>query len=57
MQLHFKKFIYLCIYFCWCWVFVPVCRLFSSCHELGLLSSCGAKVSHCPASLVAEHGF
>ena len=32
-----------------CWVFIAVCRLFSSCSELGLLSSCGCgtRASHC----------
>ena len=33
-----------------------LCRLFSSCSEQGLLSSCGAWASHCgEASTVAEH--
>ena len=30
-----------------CWVFVAVPGFFSSCGERGLLSSCGAGVSHC----------
>ena len=30
-----------------CWVFVAVCRHFSGCGEQGLLSSCGAQISHC----------
>ena len=28
-------------------IFVAACRLFSSCHEQGQLSSCGAGASHC----------
>lgn len=34
-------------YLCLCWVFVAMLRLFSSCSERGVLSSCGARVSHC----------
>ena len=30
-------------------------RLFCSCGKWGLLSSCGARVSHLVASLLAEH--
>ena len=35
------------LYFWLHWVFVAVCRLFSSCSEQELLSSWGAKASHC----------
>ena len=31
------------------------CRLFSSCGEWGLFSSCGAKASHCGGYFAAEH--
>ena len=30
-----------------CWVFIAACRLFSSCSEWWLLSSCSAQASHC----------
>ena len=35
------------IYFWLCWVFVAVRRLFPSCRERGVLSSSGARASHC----------
>ena len=30
-----------------CWVFAAVCGHFSGCGKQGLLSSCGARTSHC----------
>ena len=37
---------YLFIYWL-CWVFAAVCGHFSGCGQQGLLSSCGARISHC----------
>ena len=53
----FKFLFILFIYFWLYWVFVAVCRLFSSCGEQGLLFLVVCGLLLVVASLVAEHGL
>ena len=55
IYLYIYLFIYLFIYFWLHWVFVAVCRLFSSCGEQGLLFIAVHGLLTALASLVVEH--
>ena len=61
LSLVVKNFIYLFIYLL-CWVFLAVLDLFSSCSEMGLLSTCSVWASHgngfsCRGAQVLGTGF